>query len=672
MTEVILGPRKAIRPANVPKIRPMEVIRFVRKTIKDSTELARMCERVDFDEGRPRRLRVDVLLAASVAHAVTQESNMQVRGVAALLRALPVPEQRVLDIRWVDPNGGGERLITERQVEYLFGRLAHAFTPEDQHHNHLFALDEDVWRPDGEWLGPLEAMPAEDRHQLLCDPSCPVFVSMEFLGNMLLSRFWDEIGLPDSPRWAVDSAVLETHFATKSWGPLANIDPENVPDDDRHLVERPEEVTASGQFKSKPAGGKSPNQRTRKHAMALTGQDGEQAPRDPRSRAPEPAGPVAQGKFTRYSPNFPQVSPRGYLAHTKDTGASNVYQGAGNSRPKAIRNGRDKHVLVASGPLPDGSSFPPLVRAYRIATAEERKWQAFLDLLEMAELTGASPAIVTADRIYSAAKAENLQRKIDESDWTLVRDLKKDQRRLRQWTTGAHYVDGWWFTSGMPEGLVDLPRVPQNTPREARLEIQARFDHRSAFAFRRNSTLRDGGFRLRGPAIPDRVTRDPITGRPTSIRGVRVRCVNSDLFHFLPRTLPKTACVKGQQCGCSLTFTVHAHEIPNSCEPTLWGTSKWAAEYYRRNMSEAAFSNEQYSYGLDRHSIRVRARKWDLAHAIVTLASFIRLVHSLVMRLGAWTLDPGYYSALDENVYRPAIGRLLEPSAPTGTKAPPG
>lgn len=672
MTEVILGPRKAIRPANVPKIRPMEVITFVRKTIKDSPELAQMCQRVDYQEGRPRRLKVDVLLGAAVAHAVTQESNMQVRGTAALLRALPVPEQRVLDIRWVDPNGGGEQLMTERQVEYLFGRLAYAFAPEDQHHNHLFALDDDVWRPDGEWVAPLEAMPAEDRHQLLCDPSCPVFVSMEFLGNMLLSRFWAEIGMPESPRWATDSAVVQTHYATKSWGPLANIDPANVPDDDQHFVDRAEGATVSGEFKSKPAGGKSPNKRTRKHARALARQSSERDSRDPRSRAPEPAGPVAQGEFTRYSRDFPQISPRGYLAHTKDTGASNVYQGAGNSRPTAILNGRDKHVLVASGTLPDGTPFPPLVRAYRIATAEEQKWQALLDLFQLAELTGVSPAIVTADRIYTAAKAENLQRKIDQSGWTLVRDLKKDQRRLRQWTTGVYYVDGWWFTSGMPEGLADLPRVPQNTPREERLQIQARFDHRSAFAFRRNGTLRDGGFRLRGPAIPDSVTRDPITGRPTSIRGVRVRCVNSDLFHFLPRTLPKTTCVKDQQCGCSTTFTVHASEIPNSCEPTLWGTSKWAAEYYRRNLSEAAFSNEQYSYGLDRHSIRVRAGKWDLAHAIVNLASFVRLLHSLVMRLGAWKLDPGYYSALDENVYRPAIALLLETSAPKRTKAPPG
>lgn len=438
------------------------------------------------------------------------------------------------------------------------------------------------------------------------------------------------------------------------------------------LVERGQLEPIKKLSKCKPAGGKIPNQRTRKHIQALAKQPVEHAERDPRSRSPQPAGPVAAGEFTRYSPEFPQISPRGYLAHTKDTGASNVYQGAGNSRPKAILNGRDKHVLVISGTLPDGTPFPPFVRAYRIGTAEKQKWEAFLDLLEFAELTGVSPTIVTADRIYTAALAENLQRQIDQSCWTLVRDLKKDQQRLRQWTTGVHYVDGWWFTSGMPEGLVDLPRVPQYTPREERLKIHARFDHRSAFAFRRNSTLRDGGFRLRGPAIPDSVTRDPITGRPTSIRGVRVRCVNSDLFHFLPRTLPKTACVKGQQCGCSTTFTVHAKEIPNSCESTLWGTSKWAAEYYRRNLSEAAFSNEQYSYGLDRHSIRVRAGKWDLAHAIVNLASFVRLLHSLVMRLGAWKLDPGYYSALDENVYRPAIALLLETSAPKRTKAPPG
>lgn len=102
-------------------------------------------------------------------------------------------------------------------------------------------------------------------------------------------------------------------------------------------------------------------------------------------------------------------------------------------------------------------------------------------------------------------------------------------------------------------------------------------------------------------------------------------------------------------------------ETPNSCESLLWGTTKWAKEYHRRNLSEAAFSVEQHHYGLGRHSIRVRAHKWDLAFAIINLSTFVRQFHSLVMRLGAYALDPGYYSALSPEVFTPALARVLTP-----------
>ncbi|MFM8154888.1 MAG: hypothetical protein ACKOAF_02260 [Actinomycetes bacterium] len=673
MTTITLGARKTLRPKNIAKIRPMEVIDFIRRVLHDSPELVQMCERVDFSEGRPRRLRVDVLIAAAVAHAVTEESNIHVRGVAALLRALPVPDQRVLGVRWTDSNGGGEMLITERQVEYLFSRLASAFNTAQQLHDHMFALDEDAWLPTGEWVAPLSSFTDEEREVLACTPDCPRGVSMEAIGNMLLTRLWQQTGLPETDRWAVDSTVVETHFATKSWGAVANIDPDAVPDDARDLVELtpyPEQATLAAR---KPAGGKTPNKRTRKHAQTLAAKPAESQPRNPRSRKPKPIGPVAPGsKFTRYSAEFPQVGPDGRLAHTKDAGARNAYRGAGSNRPAGISNGRDKHGFVAAGPLPDGTPFPPITRAYRAVPGGDDKAQAFLTLLDYAEASGVQPAIVTADRIYSACKAETLQHLLDNAGWTLVRDLKDNQRRQRQWTTGVHYLDGWWFTSGMPDGLVELERAPQNVSSAIRLDYQEKFNARAAFAFRRNGNLHDGGFRLRGPAVPDSKTVDPLTGRPTSLRGVRVRCANSPWFRYLDRTLPKTDCVKGQPCGCSLTITIRANQVPNSCEPLLWGTTRWAKEYYRRNMSEASFSLEQYHYGLDRHSIRVRAEKWDLAFAIVALSSCVRQFHSFVMRLGAYTLDPGYHSAFDEDVYQPAIALVLQPKPTRRTAAPPG
>jgi hypothetical protein len=647
---VVLGERHARKPANVARLTVTETITFARKALAGVPELAEITKRVDHDTGRPRALSVEVFLAAAIAAAATDSMNMHVRGIAAVLRSLPVPEQRVLGVRWTDPNRGGEKLITERQVEYLFAQVAKAFDADLAQHDHLFIQGDDVWTPDGEWVCPADHVSAGELSEMQCASSCPHAQGMEHLGNRLLARVWEYTRMPNSDRWAVDSTVVETHFATKSHGPATDINPDFLPDTDKHLA------TVR---KKKPPGGKAVKKSTKKTAQELFAAF---VPphADPRSRRPAPAGPRAPGGFTRFHPDFPRIAPDGRLLHTKDPGARNAFRGAGNSRSSEIVNGRDKHALVAAGMFPDGTPMPPLTRAYRATPGSDAKDSALLTLLQHAEDTNVTPGIFSADRIYSICKPETLQHPLTERGWTLVRDLKGDQRTSRQWTNGVLYLDGWWYPTGLPTGLFDLPRPPMNANATERRDHQARFDYRAAYAFRTNGTTSAGNLRLRGPAVPDRTIRDN-TGTIIEVRGVRARCINSPYIHLLPRTIPATTCTKGQPCGCSKTITIKPDEIPNSCEPLLWGTTKWASEYHRRNLSEAAFSVEQHHYGLGRHSIRVRAHKWDLAFAIVNLATFIRQFHSLVMRLGAHALDPGYHSALDPDVFTLALERVLTP-----------
>lgn len=668
---VTLGARFPFKPPNVAALRPLEIIDFVLKVFKDSPEFAEICARVDFDDGRPRQLRTDVLIAACIATAATNQSNMHVRGVSALLRALPVPDQRVLDVRWTDPNGSGERLITERQVAYLFGQVATAFDLRDARHNHRFVLDEEVWSPDGEWVGPLSIVPESSRAEFDCSDTCPLAVSMQDIGNRLLTTLWKYTGMPDSDMWAIDSSVVETHFAPQSWGKTADIAKDWVPDEERDKVDSFQDP---GKRTLRPKG-TSPTTKGTKDQVADALKTYEQMPqpeRDPRSRKPEPVGPVVRGEFHRKSADYPQLGPDGRLAHTKDAGARNAFRGAGASRKSSITNGRDQHSFVASGRLPDGSAFPPFTRAYNAVAGGYDKGDSCLSVLRVAEQYGVTPSIFTADRIYTALPADEFERVAVDEGWTLVRDLKKVQRTLRQWIAGVNYHDGWWFTSGMPSGLNDLPRPEVGSTHAERVACQEGFDRRRPFMFRRGAILSDGGFRLRGPAIPDRIERDPVTNQVTAVHGVRVRCANSPHHHLLPRTLPQTTCKVGKPCGCSKTFTVHVDEIPNSCEPLLWGSTKWAKEYARRNLSEAAFSLDEHHYGRNKDSIRVRAHKWDFAFAMLTLANFVRLFHSYVMRLGAHSLDPGYHSALDPQVFVPALARVLTPVRWSNhTEAPP-
>jgi hypothetical protein len=153
-----------------------------------------------------------------------------------------------------------------------------------------------------------------------------------------------------------------------------------------------------------------------------------------------------------------------------------------------------------------------------------------------------------------------------------------------------------------------------------------------------------------------------------------VRCANSPFVDLVSRTdVPaKTTCKRGVACACSSTFGVAREDIPGSYEPLDWGTTKWAKEYYRRNMSESAMSLSSHHYGLDSKSIRVRADKWDLAFMFVALATFIRQLRNYVMRLGAWTLDPGYWSGLEPEVVAAALQRVLNPAgSPLRTSDPP-
>lgn len=668
-----LGKRQARKPANSPKLTPERVIDFVREALAGSDELALMQLRLDHEDGRPRQLRLDVLIGAGIAQCVTEQSNMHVRAVAALLRSLPVPLQRLYGVRWTHPDKG-EQLITERQVEYLFTRVAAAFDIAQALHDHPFVLDDQVVGPDGEFLGPLAQLPPALRDRVECAESCPMAVSMQQLGNRLLALFREYTGVPVSTQLAVDASVVPTHFSTKSWGSHANIDPAWVPDEAKDKVSVDLDGvglrTASSPPAKRPSGNKSAgrdNWKSGAKTLATTREQIDVAletwepPQQthPRSRKQPPAGPTVTGAFTSYSDEFPQLGPDGRLVHTRDEGARNAYRGAGNNRPAQIVNGRDNHALVDGGRFPDGTPNPGLLVAYNAVPGGADKRTAALDLLSTATENGVTPSLVSMDRIYTALEASGFGHLIASDGWQLVKDLKQYQRTPKPWAPGVQYLDGFWFTAGMPDHLMDLPMPARGASTARRTECQEAFDGRAAFAFRIHGYTADGGYRLRGPAVPDRVTG---TGRARKVIGCRARCENSPYFRLLPRHLPKTTCVRGEPCACSSTFTVRANQMPNSVEPLMWGTGKWAKEYARRNLSEAAFSVEQYSAGLDRHSIRVRAKKWDLAFMLVVLATWIRQFFSMILKLGAAVLDPAEWSVLQPEVFRPALEQILTPA----------
>lgn len=404
-----LGPRRHVLPADAAIPRPEKVIDLVRNALRTSERglLESVQAKVDHEVGRGRQLPVDVLLAAAVAYAATHPGRLYVRGIAQMLRSLDINDQRVLGVRWTSrtprPNGparlrGNESWISDRQVEYLFTKVAEAFCDFDPRHNHWFVQDGEVVTADGEILGPLEQLPERDRVDLDCRADCPMTRALDELGNRLLNALWEYTGMPVPDRFAVDSTVIETHFAAKSYGAKADIDPAFVPETGRERV---------GGNAARPA---------------LRGRATE--PRVRRSRRPLPAGPVVGGEgITSRSPDFPQLGPEGRLVHTKDHGARSGYLGGGATRPSRITNRRDFHPVVASGHLPDGSAYPPFAFAYNAVPGGHDKVDSLLGALSQAVINGAAPCEFSADRIYSGRPAERLEHVLRADGWTLTKDL---------------------------------------------------------------------------------------------------------------------------------------------------------------------------------------------------------------------------------------------------------
>lgn len=116
-----------------------------------------------------------------------------------------------------------------------------------------------------------------------------------------------------------------------------------------------------------------------------------------------------------------------------------------------------------------------------------------------------------------------------------------------------------------------IPPPPKFPKPEQKAAAQAQFDLRKAYAFTAMSKRdADGYQRLKGPALAG-----------------HVRCPNTPKSMRLPYDRPTTTCVKGDPCACGKTVTVSPDMYPRERQTHAWGTTDWAAAYYRRSAIES-------------------------------------------------------------------------------------
>lgn len=626
-TAFMLGPAVMTNPGNGFKLTDNECARFVIRFLNNNRAVvADFRERVDFGTGAPRRLTVEGLIVIAIVSALG--GDLHIRKIGEAARSLHPSIRHDLGITWTDRRGN-RRHITDRQVDYLFTRMATAF-PHIPPDPTVVVGDMVVNVETGEMVAPEERPAAE----VVAETP-----SVERVGNRLLAALWDFVGLPPADEWALDSYVAETHYGARSYGGFRDIDPAWVANDDR--------PRANG---------------TRADALAYHAAwaDVEHPARDRQSRRPAPVGPEVPGDFTRVRPGFPQAGPDGRLRHTVDAGAGTAYSGAGRYRSSAFLNGRDKHTIVAAGFLPNGDPYPPLLRTYTAVLGGESRVDAGLLAFAYGNTNGigAGQRHSGLDRIYTAA--DEFEKESRRLGWTLTKSLTEHQQTVLPWATGVILVDGFWYSDGLPDRLRELPARPRNVTADVLAALEAKYDKRIPFAYRHHGVDKTtGNLRLRGPAVPKRITRNA-SGEVVRVTGMSVACPNSPYYHLAPADLPLTACHPDRVCGCSKTITIKVADIPSSYEPTLWGSSRWARRYGRRNLVESFNAVEKHHYKFTKHSIRVRAHKWDLAHLFLTIAVWVQQVRRWLLRQGAYTVDPGDVpgGALNPNVVTAVIGRV--------------
>lgn len=188
----------------------------------------------------------------------------------------------------------------------------------------------------------------------------------------------------------------------------------------------------------------------------------------------------------------------------------------------------------------------PLIRALVMAPNNEGVTsRAGIDLVD--EIRAFTPVEhVIADRGYTYATADKWAAPLSERGIHQTLDLYPKQTGPQPGPAnlpGTEFIDGGLFSTGMPDRLHRIKRIPRFQGVAGHLEQVALFDERARYAFRRVSENKDLWY---GPAFPGRE---------------RVRCRNWPAS-MGKLELPMTNCEPDKPCSCGARKTVRDFDPP--------------------------------------------------------------------------------------------------------------
>ncbi|MFD4295075.1 hypothetical protein ACFWQG_17845 [Rhodococcus sp. NPDC058532] len=240
--------------------------------------------------------------------------------------------------------------------------------------------------------------------------------------------------------------------------------------------------------------------------------------------------------------------------------------------------GYDLHVITDVPAAPGLGPVVQVARAMNLTPAGSHKGEGGLPAVEALRDRIPKPRQLIADRAYNNVRNGTFAIPVWKLGYTTIYDLHPNQRGMHPGPKGTHtiWIDGVLYADSLPESLYDIDPIDTDMKENERVRVERRHQARQAYAYVPHDARHLGGAqRYRGPAVP----------------AVRVRCPNNPISMRAPQGVPTTSCVRGKECGCGHTITLHDTDYPDMRMPFQHGTLAWEASYHRRVGIESVFAD---------------------------------------------------------------------------------
>jgi hypothetical protein len=240
--------------------------------------------------------------------------------------------------------------------------------------------------------------------------------------------------------------------------------------------------------------------------------------------------------------------------------------------------GYDLHVITDVPAAPGLGPVVQVARAMNLTPAGSHKGEGGLPAVEALRDRIPKPRQLIADRAYNNVRNGTFAIPVWKLGYTTIYDLHPNQRGMHPGPKGTHtiWIDGVLYADSLPESLYDIDPIDTDMKEDERARVERRHQARQAYAYiPHDARQTDGAQRYRGPAVSP----------------ARVRCPNNPISMRESQSLPTTACIRGGECGCGRTITLHDTDYPDMRMPFQHGTLAWEASYHRRVGIESVFAD---------------------------------------------------------------------------------